>query len=137
MPAPRNVSMDCPFRKKAAKTLQRETFEAIMTMNDEGSTKRREGGAGAAPYGFVKMMSDAPRVQRIVCERRYIRAGRIPHVRGSSSLEDNHIQAHYTRRALGPGRGDVSKKWRTSRDGYRLEMPHVRNDFSRGSRSKI
>jgi hypothetical protein len=55
--------------------------------------QRREGREeqGPAPYGFVNMMSDAPSVQRIVCERRYIRAGRIPHVRGSSSLEESHI----------------------------------------------
>jgi len=29
-------------------------------MNDDGSTERREGGAGPAPYGFVNMISDAP-----------------------------------------------------------------------------
>ena len=57
-----------------------------VTMNDESSIETREGGARPAPYEFVNMMSDAPSVQRIVCERRYICAGRIPHVRGSSSL---------------------------------------------------
>ena len=69
----------------------KEAREAIV--NDEGSTGRegREGAGARLPYGFVNMMSDAPSVQRIVCERRYIRAGRIPHVRGSSSLEESHI----------------------------------------------
>jgi len=53
----------------------------------------------------VNMMSEAPRVQRIVYGRRYICAGRIPHVRGSSSLEASYRQAHISivrvgRRAL-------------------------------------
>jgi len=47
-------------------------------MNDDGSTERREGGAGPAPYGSVNMISDAPSVQRIMDKGRYIRAGRIP-----------------------------------------------------------
>ena len=92
MPAPRNVSMTCPVRKKAEKTLRAflfrvEAFEGIM--NDEGSAGR-ERGAGPAPYGFVNMMSDALSVQRIMCGRMYIRAGKIPHVRGSSSLEASY-----------------------------------------------
>jgi len=41
-----------------------EAFQGIM--NDEGSAKRREGGRGPAPYGFVNMMPDAPSVQRIM-----------------------------------------------------------------------
>ena len=69
-----------------------EAFEGIM--NDEGSAERREGGRGPAAYGFVNMMSDAPSVQRIMCRRIYIRAGSIPHVRGSPSLEGSYRQAH-------------------------------------------
>ena len=51
-------------------------------------------GRVSAPYGFVNMMSDAPSVQRIVCGRMSIRAGRIPHVRGSSSLEESYRRPH-------------------------------------------
>ena len=67
-----------------------EAFEGVM--NDEGSAERWERGAGPAPYGFVNMMSDAPSVQRIICGRRYIRAERIAHVRGSSNLEASYRQ---------------------------------------------
>ena len=63
-------------------------------MNNDGSTERREGGAGPAPYGFVDMISDALSVHRIMCKRRYVRALRIPHVRGSSSLEESYLQPH-------------------------------------------
>ena len=63
-------------------------------MNDDGPTERREGGAGLAPYGSVNRISNAPRVQHIMCKYRYLRAGRIPHVRGSSSLEGSHPQLH-------------------------------------------
>jgi len=50
---------------------------------------------GLPPYGFVNMMmSDAPSVQRITCEHRYVRAGNIPHVRGSSSLKQSYRQPH-------------------------------------------
>jgi len=50
-------------------------------------------------------MSDAPSVQRIMCGRMYIRAGRIPHVRGSSSLEESYQRPrvsiiHVGRRAM-------------------------------------
>jgi len=53
MHAPRNVSMTCPFRKKAEKPLQvflvrREAFEGVM--NRDGPTGRREGGTGPAAF---------------------------------------------------------------------------------------
>ena len=146
MPALRNVSMTCPFRKKAEKTLQAflfrgEAFEGVM--NDEGSAERRESGAGPGPYGFVNMVPDAPSVQRIMCGRMYIRAGRIPHVRGSSSLEASYRQPHMSMMHVGRMAATAFKiatmykqEWRTPRDGYRLEKPHVRNNLSRDSRGK-
>ena len=102
-------------------------------MNSDSSTERREG--GVRPAALQVREHDvwcAEPVQRIMCKRRYVRAGRIPHVRGSSSSEESCRPSHYTRWALGPDRAQDSG--RTSRDGYRLEKPHVRNNFSRGSR---
>jgi hypothetical protein len=65
-------------RKDAAYVLEQRSMN--IAMSEHGERRRRT-------YGFVNMMSDAPRVQRVRCECRYVRAGRIPHVRGSSSLE--------------------------------------------------
>jgi len=47
------------------------------------------------------MMSDVMSVQRIVCGRTYIRAGRIPHVRGSSNLEASYRQQHISIKRVG------------------------------------
>jgi hypothetical protein len=81
IPLPRNVSMTCPFRKKAEKTLVVYTYTSMIF--ERGAVGR---GRHRKAYGFVNMMSDAPSVQRVRCECRYVRAGRIPHVSGSSSL---------------------------------------------------
>ena len=83
-----------------------------------GEERERERG----PYGFVNMMSDAPSVQRVRCECRYVRAGRIPHVRGSSSLEELtylSLAAVCVRASSSSSGGSTrnKKKRRTSRDG--------------------
>ena len=73
-----------------------------IAMSEHGERRSRA-------YGFVNMISDAPRVQRVRCECRYVRAGRIPHVRGSSSLEQ------WQSRIRQQQRGTRKKKKRTSR----------------------
>ena len=83
-----------------------------MTMVQQREGREEQ---GQPPYGFVNIMSDALSVQRIMCKRRYVRSGRIPDVRGSSSLEESYRQSHIgTRRALGPDRvqdsGDVQTR---------------------------
>ena len=73
--------MTCPFRKKVEKTLV-----GVQPVRMILSEALLEVGGTANAYGFVNMMSDAPSVQRVKWECKYVRAGRIPHVSGSSSL---------------------------------------------------
>ena len=75
IPLPRNVSMTCPFRKKAENRL--ESFHKALHPSD-ASRKRA--------YGLVKQISAAPMDQRVALESKYVAAGRTPHIRGSSSL---------------------------------------------------
>ena len=77
MPPPRNVSSTCPFRKNAEKTLS------------SGESCERAGVPRLAlrtTHGFVNIMSDAPRVQRVIRSWRYHRAGIVPQTTGSSNL---------------------------------------------------
>lgn len=75
IPFPRNVSMTCPFRKNAENTLG--SFHKAFYSSDASRKK---------PYGLVKQISAAPIDQRVVLESKYVAVGRIPHIRGSSSL---------------------------------------------------
>ena len=84
-------------------------------MNSDASTERREGGAGPAALRVVNMMSDAPGVQRIMCKRRYVRAGRedspFEGIVKFRRVISTVTYKHSARRALGPDRvqdsGDV------------------------------
>jgi hypothetical protein len=80
--------MTCPFLKKAEKILVYTYTSMIVEQGAVGGTWKdgQGGGGGRGAYGFVNIMSDAPSVQRVRCECKYVRAGRIPHVSGSSSL---------------------------------------------------
>jgi hypothetical protein len=53
----------------------------------EARARREEKRRKEAAYGFVNRISDAPRDHRVKWELKYVRAGRMPHTRGSSSLE--------------------------------------------------
>jgi hypothetical protein len=75
IPLPRNVSMTCPFRKKAEDTL--ESFHKAF--HSSGASRKRT-------YGLVKQISAAPNDQRVVLESKYVAVGRIPHINGSSNL---------------------------------------------------